>query len=730
MPSGTGDNDYVEPNASAISTWRTVIQNILSGDYSAAHTAAAAITYQVTEYTDTTTTPNITYYILERTTAATTNYWGTFIYNPSPLRQKLFIQCPHPLHDTNTGYEGLHIFRYCGARAYYTSGTHRCNSTVYSTCDGTTTVCSGSSESYRDSDQAHVTQGMLHITTEELESAITDMVAIQPHGFSKGEGDPDLILSNGTTQTPDPDYLVSLKNNLTIRDSSLTFKIGHIDEWTRLLGTTNMQGRYINGIASPCNTSASSTTGRFLHVEQAYSKLRDNLTSWNKVVNAVAMTIPLDNVLTNDQILEFDGTDDYIVYTNDAALQKLDGASDYTLEAWVYIADENDIDDLDVIFYRENGFHVRLRTNLRVNFNIFRGGSTWSSYSSSTNAITVGQWNHIAVIRDTDPDPNTLKIIVNGSDVSSATWSGYSMQSGGGDLYIGRIETANNHLKGYVDEVRLKDNAEYPGNLHSTIESSPYSWDGNTAAIFHFDEGSGSYVTSNEAGHQATLGTSTEGDAAEPTWRDYDYLSQALPLPVELSSFTAYYKNEAVTLNWTTESEVGAIGFIIERRTDETEDWQEIASYLTDNSLVCLNNQLGYAEYTFTDNDVIQGKIYFYRLSNVDIYGNVNVLDEIEISLNYLPEKTKLLPAYPNPFNPQTKICYQLAEKSVVDVSVHNILGQKVRQLVAGVNQPAGSYNLFWNGKDDVGRLMSSGTYFIMFKAGDFVKSQKVLLMR
>jgi len=257
-------------------------------------------------------------------------------------------------------------------------------------------------------------------------------------------------------------------------------------------------------------------------VEQAYSNLRENATSWNKLVNAVSMTFPLDNVLTNDQNLEFDGTDDYIVYTNDAALQKLDGASNYTLEAWLYISNEGDIDQYDIIFMRENGFHVRLKLNLVVSFGIFRGGSDWSYYSSSDNAITVGQWNHIAVIRDTDPDPNTFKIFVNGSDVSSATRSGYSMQSGGGDLYIGRRETAERHLKGYVDEIRLKDNAEYPENLHSSTMSSPYSWDGNTAALFHFDEGSGTYVTSNEAGHQATLGTSSTGDAAEPTWRVYD----------------------------------------------------------------------------------------------------------------------------------------------------------------------------------------------------------------
>ncbi len=733
MPSEAGENDYVAPNSSARSTWRTVIQNILSGDYSAAHTTAATITYQVTEFSDTTTTPNITYYILERTSEATTNYWGTFIYNPSPLRQKLFIQCPHPLNDTNTGMEGIHIFRYCGARAYYTSGTERCNSSVYSTCDGTTTTCSDTSESFRDSDQAHITQGTLHITTEELESAITDMVVIQPHGFSKGDGDPDLILSNGTNQTPDPDYLSSLKNNLTIYDSTLTFKVGHIDtSWSRLLGTTNMQGRYINGITSPCNTSSSSTTGRFLHVEQAYSKLRNNLTSWNKVGNAIAMTIPLDNVLANDQILEFDGSDDYIINVNDAALQKLDGATNYTLETWLFISNENDIDEYDIILMRENGFHLRLKLNLVVSFGVFRGGSTWSYYSSSDNAITVGQWNHIAVIRDTGPDPITFKILVNGSDVSSATWTGYSMQSGGGDLYIGRRETAIRHLKGYVDEIRLKNNAEYSSNLHATVNSAPYSWDGNTAALFHFDEGSGSSVTSNVTGHRATLGTSSTGDAAEPIWRSYDYLQQDLSLPVELILFTAQQEENSVVLKWVTESEFENLGFILERRVVKIDsiisEWQEITSYITNREITGQGSATHRTDYRFVDNVVSAGVSYDYQLVDVSYNGEVTYHGLASLTVEPFPEipdEFTLYQNYPNPFNPKTVISFILPEKQTVTLAIYNLFGQEVATPLKKVQSNPGLHQLIFES-----RSLSSGIYFYRINTDKWNATRKMLVVK
>ena len=78
MPSTIGTNEYIEPDPTAINVWRTVVQNVIFGDYCAAHTAAATIDYQVVEFKDNTTTPNIAYYILERTSAATSNYLGCF----------------------------------------------------------------------------------------------------------------------------------------------------------------------------------------------------------------------------------------------------------------------------------------------------------------------------------------------------------------------------------------------------------------------------------------------------------------------------------------------------------------------------------------------------------------------------------------------------------------------------------------------------------------------------
>ena len=157
-----------------------------------------------------------------------------------------------------------------------------------STCSGTTSVCNGSSEAFKVSDLAHNTNSAFQKTTEVIYNTYSTSVFVQLHGFTKLASDPYVILSNGTDQTPSgTDYAVGLKNALFDEDPTLTFKIAHVDNWTRLVGFTNTQGRYINESANVCNLSATSSTGRFVHVEQEKSKLRQDVTGWEKMYQAL-----------------------------------------------------------------------------------------------------------------------------------------------------------------------------------------------------------------------------------------------------------------------------------------------------------------------------------------------------------------------------------------------------------------------------------------------------------
>ncbi|MGB2958844.1 MAG: T9SS type A sorting domain-containing protein, partial [Bacteroidota bacterium] len=242
---------------------------------------------------------------LERTQASS-SFWGIYVVNPSPLRPNLMIMCPHTLHDRNTGRQGAYVYAAVAPRMLGINGAHRCNSSLFSPCSGTTTVCSDSSQSYRTSDQAHVTDGLFQATTEAMLAFTDSTIQIQLHGFSKNATDPDIIMSNGTSFAPPPgqDYLAALRDNLTVVDPTLTFKVGHLDTgWTRLLGTTNVQGRLINGSPAPCTLWASSATGHFFHIEQKYSGLRDSQEGWEKMASAITLTFPQTptDVRTGDQ---------------------------------------------------------------------------------------------------------------------------------------------------------------------------------------------------------------------------------------------------------------------------------------------------------------------------------------------------------------------------------------------------------------------------------------------
>lgn len=94
-----------------------------------------------------------------------------------------------------------------------------------------------------------------------------------------------------------------------------------------------------------------------------------------------------------------------------------------------------------------------------------------------------------------------------------------------------------------------------------------------------------------------------------------------------------------------------------------------------------------------------------------------------------LPQAFQLHENYPNPFNPSTTLRYDLKESVNVQLMVYNILGQQVRTLVNGA-QTAGRQSINWDGRDDLGRQVSSGIYIYRLLAGDFVQSRKMMLMK
>ncbi len=117
---------------------------------------------------------------------------------------------------------------------------------------------------------------------------------------------------------------------------------------------------------------------------------------------------------------------------------------------------------------------------------------------------------------------------------------------------------------------------------------------------------------------------------------------------------------------------------------------------------------------------------------------DVTSLKGIEYLENLLealtPERTALLPNFPNPFNPETWIPYQLARESDVRISIYSSKGVLVRQLDVGL-QAEGFYTdkhyaAYWDGRNEWGELLSSGVYVYVFRAGSYRASRRMAIVR
>ena len=98
------------------------------------------------------------------------------------------------------------------------------------------------------------------------------------------------------------------------------------------------------------------------------------------------------------------------------------------------------------------------------------------------------------------------------------------------------------------------------------------------------------------------------------------------------------------------------------------------------------------------------------------------------------PAKTELLANYPNPFNPETWIPYQLSKPAHVSLTIYNMRGVVVREITLG-HQVAGLYNnraraIHWDGKNNIGERVASGLYFYTLKAGDYTATRKMLIRK
>ena len=128
-----------------------------------------------------------------------------------------------------------------------------------------------------------------------------------------------------------------------------------------------------------------------------------------------------------------------------------------------------------------------------------------------------------------------------------------------------------------------------------------------------------------------------------------------------------------------------------------------------------------------------EGKTSPLILDNVDLSNSLTIT-RINGFVTVLPPKSMLLQNYPNPFNPETWIPFKLATDSLVVINIYNAKGQAIRAIVLD-NKNAGIYvtkdgAAYWDGKDNLGEKVASGSYFYILQAGEFRATRKMVMLK
>ena len=135
------------------------------------------------------------------------------------------------------------------------------------------------------------------------------------------------------------------------------------------------------------------------------------------------------------------------------------------------------------------------------------------------------------------------------------------------------------------------------------------------------------------------------------------------------------------------------------------------------------------------DSTMIEGWIAQARLEDdgsLAFKEGIEVLERLLTAL--IPKETALLNNYPNPFNPETWIPYQLAESAEVTLTIYDMNGVIVRRLALG-HQIAGMYTsrtraAYWDGRNQLGEPVASGLYFYTLTANDFTTTRRMLMLK
>ena len=183
--------------------------------------------------------------------------------------------------------------------------------------------------------------------------------------------------------------------------------------------------------------------------------------------------------------------------------------------------------------------------------------------------------------------------------------------------------------------------------------------------------------------------------------------------------------DNALILNWDTNNEQDIKCYVLDKSLDSLFVINEYSSFFIKDTF--------FRDFTYLMDDNI-----YYRLAALDHSDNMSIYSDtilfsntsLQLSENsHFIQHFSLFQNYPNPFNPKTDISFFLPEDGYVSLTIHDMLGRKIKTLVDGF-QFAGYKKVNWNARNNYNELVSTGMYIYKMKAGNFIEVKKMLLLR
>lgn len=234
---------------------------------------------------------------------------------------------------------------------------------------------------------------------------------------------------------------------------------------------------------------------------------------------------------------------------------------------------------------------------------------------------------------------------------------------------------------------------------------------------------SGGGDVDNDEYDDVIIGAYGEDPGPSPSGAGRAYVFSGFLIPVELAGFTGAVESGKVILRWATLSEHENFGFHVYRSPESINAYVRI----TDAIIPGAGNSCVRHDYSYTDEDIIAGGIYSYKLADIDFQGQETLHGPVSVTV--MPSELTLHGAYPNPSNNDVAVRFSLGEAGHVRLDFYNLAGELVRMLADG-EMEEGLHELRWDGTDESGRMVPPGAYTYQARSRGTGRSGKLILIQ